>query len=57
MTDQSIAAQARAMTPFEKFDAGASLFEKACAWSMAGIAAVIPIKECEDLMQDIFPQQ
>jgi hypothetical protein len=49
MTDQSIAAQARvadlakvrqarAMTPFEKFDAAASLFEEACAWSMAGIA-------------------
>jgi hypothetical protein len=49
VTDQSIAAQARAadlakvrraraMTPFEKFDAGASLFEEACAWSMAGIA-------------------
>ncbi len=49
MTDASIAAQARAadlakvrraraMTPFEKFDAGASLFEEACAWTMAGIA-------------------
>ncbi|MEX1116843.1 MAG: hypothetical protein WEB53_16470 [Akkermansiaceae bacterium] len=49
MTDESIAAQARAadlakvrraraMTPFEKFDAGASLFEEACAWTMAGIA-------------------
>lgn len=48
MTDESIAAQARAadlakvrraraMTPFEKFDAGASLFEEACAWTMAGI--------------------
>jgi len=49
MTDASIAAQARsaelakvrrarAMTAFEKFDAGASLFEEACAWSLAGIA-------------------
>ena len=49
MTDESIAAQARAadlakvrraraMTPFEKFDAGASLFEESCAWTMAGIA-------------------
>jgi hypothetical protein len=48
VTDESIAAQARAadlakvrrartMTPFEKFDAGASLFEEACAWTMAGI--------------------
>jgi hypothetical protein len=26
------------MTHFEKFDAGASLFEEACAWTMAGIA-------------------
>ncbi len=49
MTDASIAAQARAadlakvrraraMTSFEKFDAGASLFEEACAWNLAGIA-------------------
>ena len=49
MTDASIAAQAhaadlakvgraRAMTPFEKFDAGASRFEEACAWNLAGIA-------------------
>ena len=49
MTDESIAAQARAadlakvrraraMTPFEKLDAGASLFEEACAWTLAGIA-------------------
>ena len=49
MTDASIAAQvraadlakvrrARAMSPFEKFDAGASLFEEACAWNLAGIA-------------------
>jgi hypothetical protein len=49
VTDESIAAQARAadlakvrraraMTPFEKFDAGASLFEEACAWTAAGIA-------------------
>jgi hypothetical protein len=30
--------RARAMTAFEKFDAGASLFEEACAWSLAGIA-------------------
>ncbi len=26
------------MTAFEKFDAGASLFEEACAWTVAGIA-------------------
>ena len=49
MTDAIIAAQARsaelakvrrarAMTAFEKFDAGASLFEEACAWNLAGIA-------------------
>jgi hypothetical protein len=49
MTDESIAAQARAcdlakvrraraMTPFQKFEAGASLFEQACAWTLAGIA-------------------
>jgi hypothetical protein len=49
MIDESIAAQARAadlakvrraraMTAFEKFDAGASLFEEACAWNLAGIA-------------------
>ncbi|MGL4398397.1 MAG: hypothetical protein ACRCXD_00890 [Luteolibacter sp.] len=49
MTDESIAAQARAadlakvrraraMTAFEKFEAGASLFEDACAWTLAGIA-------------------
>jgi hypothetical protein len=44
ISDQSRAAdlakarRARAMTPFEKFDAGASLFEEACAWSLAGIA-------------------
>jgi hypothetical protein len=49
MTDESIAAQARAadlakvrraraMTSFEKFDAGASLFEEACAWNLAGIS-------------------
>jgi hypothetical protein len=49
VNDESIAAQARAadlakvrrarvMTPFEKFDAGASLFEEACAWTLAGIS-------------------
>ena len=49
MSDASIAVQARsaelakvrrarAMTAFEKFDAGASLFEEACAWNLAGIA-------------------
>ena len=49
MTDESIAAQARAadlakvrrarrMSAYEKLDAGASLFEEACAWTMAGIA-------------------
>jgi hypothetical protein len=53
MTDEIIAAQARsaeldkvrrarAMTPFEKFDAGASLFEEACAWNLAGIAHQYP---------------
>jgi len=53
VTDESIAAQARAadlakvrrartMSPFEKFDAGASLFEEACAWTMAGIAHQYP---------------
>jgi len=49
VTDASIATQARAadlakvrraraMTAFEKFDAGASLFEEACGWNLAGIA-------------------
>jgi hypothetical protein len=42
VTDASIdlakVRRARAMTPFEKFDAGASLFEEACAWTMAGIS-------------------
>jgi hypothetical protein len=49
MSDASIAAQARsadlakvrrarAMTAFEKFDAGATLFEEACAWTLAGIS-------------------
>jgi len=49
MTDESIAAQARAadlakvrraraMSSYEKFDAGASLFEESCAWNLAGIA-------------------
>jgi hypothetical protein len=53
MNDASIAAQARAadlakvrqaraMTAFEKFDAGASLFEEACTWSLAGIAHQYP---------------
>lgn len=34
--------RARAMTPFEKFDAGSSLFEEACEWSLAGIASQHP---------------
>jgi hypothetical protein len=53
VTDESIAAQARAadlakvrrarsMTAFEKFEAGASLFEEACEWAMAGIAHQFP---------------
>lgn len=49
VTDESIASQARAadlakvrraraMTPFEKFEAGAALFEESCAWTLAGIS-------------------
>jgi hypothetical protein len=37
-TDLAKVRQARAMTAFEKFDAGASLFEEACTWNLAGIA-------------------
>lgn len=36
--DLAKVARARAMTAFEKFDAGASLFEEACAWTLAGMA-------------------
>ncbi|MDP4626430.1 MAG: hypothetical protein NWT08_14995 [Akkermansiaceae bacterium] len=34
--------QARAMSPEEKFLAGAELFEEACEWSLAGIAHRFP---------------
>lgn len=34
--------QARAMSPAEKFLAGAELFEEACEWTLAGIAARFP---------------
>lgn len=34
--------QARAMTPEMKFRAGSDLFEEACLWSLAGIAAQHP---------------
>lgn len=34
--------QARAMTPEEKFRAGAELFEESCRWVEAGIAARFP---------------
>ncbi|MEO5914170.1 MAG: hypothetical protein ABIS50_08055 [Luteolibacter sp.] len=34
--------QARAMSPEMKFRAGADLFEEACLWTLAGIAAKFP---------------
>ena len=34
--------QARAMTPEEKFRAGAEIFEDSCRWMEAGIAARFP---------------
>ena len=34
--------QARAMSPEAKFRAGADLFEEACHWSLAGMAARFP---------------
>lgn len=41
--------QARAMTPEEKFRAGAELFEESCRWVEAGIAARFPDAGPEDL--------
>lgn len=34
--------QARAMSPWMKFRAGADLFEEACLWTLAGIKAQYP---------------
>ena len=34
--------QARAMSPWVKFRAGADLFEEACLWTLAGIKAQYP---------------
>lgn len=34
--------QARAMSPGMKFRAGCDLFEEACRWTLAGIAAQFP---------------
>lgn len=34
--------QARAMSPADKFLAGARLFEEACQWTLAGMAARFP---------------
>lgn len=34
--------QARAMSPWMKFRAGADLFEEACLWTLAGIKAQFP---------------
>ncbi len=34
--------QARAMSPGMKFRAGGDLFEEACQWSLAGLAARFP---------------
>ena len=41
--------QARAMSPEEKFRAGAELFEESCRWVEAGIAARHPDAGPEDL--------
>ena len=40
--------QARAMTPEEKFSAGAELFEDSCRWVEAGIAARFPDSSPEE---------
>ena len=42
--------QARAMSPAEKFLAGAQLFEEACQWSLAGISARFPHLSEEERM-------
>ena len=42
VSDLAKARRARAMTPAEKFLAGADLFEEASEWSLAGIAARHP---------------
>ncbi len=34
--------QARAMSPWMKFRAGADLFEEACLWTLAGIKSQFP---------------
>lgn len=34
--------QARAMSPWMKFRAGADLFEEACLWTLAGIKTQFP---------------
>ena len=49
--------QARAMSPAEKFLAGAQLFEEACQWTLAGIAARFPhlteTQRMEKLVSDL----
>jgi hypothetical protein len=49
-TDLAKVRQARAMTAFEKFDAGASLFEEACTWNLAGIAHQHP--DCDEFTKE-----
>ena len=42
MTEMAKVRQARRLSPGMKFRAGADLFEEACQWTLAGIAAQFP---------------
>ena len=42
MTEMAKVRQARRLSPEMKFRAGADLFEEACQWTLAGIAAQFP---------------
>lgn len=42
LTEMAKVRQARRLSPEMKFRAGADLFEEACVWTLAGIAAQFP---------------
>lgn len=45
--------QARAMSPAMKFRAGYELFEEACRWTLAGIAAQFPDLDESDRIAEL----
>jgi hypothetical protein len=46
-------AQARSMTPAQKFRAGGDLFDDACRWTLAGIRKQFPGITCEKALEEL----